>query len=129
MKKILFTFIPFFYTANMNAQFQKAMPPVADKKEHWRTIHDDKVLDNYYWMYDYFGKGPDSTKAVDYLVAENKDLDTVMEKSKKFQNDLFLEMKGRIKEKNEAAPYFDNGYYYYYRTDQGKQYFKFCRRK
>ncbi len=35
----------------------------------------------------------------------------------------------RIKEKNEAAPYFDNGYYYYYRTDQGKQYFKFCRRK
>jgi oligopeptidase B len=42
-------------------------------------------------MYDYFGKGPDSTRAVDYLVAENKYLDTVMEKSKEFQNDLLPE--------------------------------------
>ncbi len=80
-------------------------------------------------MYDYFGKGPDSTKAVDYLIAENKYLDTVMEKTKKFQADLFLEMKSRIKEKDEAAPYLDNGYYYYTRTDDGKQYYKYCRRK
>ncbi len=55
----------------MNSQFQKATPPVAEKKEHVRDIHGDKVIDYYYWMYDYFGKGPDSTKAVDYLKAEN----------------------------------------------------------
>ncbi|HEY4965264.1 MAG TPA: S9 family peptidase [Puia sp.] len=113
----------------LHAQFTVAIPPTAGIIPHWRVVQGDSVLDNYYWMYDYFGKGPDSTKAVAYLVAENKYLDTVMEKSKKFQSDLFLEMKGRIKEKNEAAPYFDNGYYYYYRTDQGKQYFKFCRKK
>jgi oligopeptidase B len=95
------------------------MAPVAGIIPHWRVIHGDSVLDNYYWMYDYFGKGPDSTKAVNYLIAENKYLDTVMEKTKKFQNDLFLEMKARIKEKNDAAPYLDNRYYFYNRTVQG----------
>lgn len=58
--------------------------PVAEKKEHWREIHSDRVLDNYYWMYDYFGKGPDSTKVVDYLTAENSYLDTMMNDTKAF---------------------------------------------
>ncbi len=111
------------------AQFTSAVPPIAPIQAHWRTIHGDSVLDNYYWMYDYFGKGPDSTKAVNYLIDENKYLDTVMEKTKKFQADLFQEMKSRIKEKDEGSHYLDNGYYYYSRTDDGKQYFKYCRRK
>lgn len=71
--------------AQINAQFQKASFPVAEKKEHWRTLHGDKVLDNYYWMYDYFGKGPDSTKVVDYLKAENNYLETVMAGTKQLQ--------------------------------------------
>jgi oligopeptidase B len=129
MKKIVLIFIPLLYTANMNAQFQKAIPPVADKKEHWRTIHDDKVLDNYYWMYDYFGKGPDSTKVVDYLKAENTYLETVMSGTEQLQADLFTEMKSKIKEKDESVPFFKNGYFYYSRTDDGKQYFKYCRKK
>jgi Protease II len=114
---------------NVNAQFQKATAPVAEKKEHWRNIHGDKVLDNYYWMYDYFGKGPDSTKVVDYLKAENKYLDEVMSGTKQFQSDLFAEMKARIKEKDESVPVFKNGYYYYSRTEDGKQYYKYCRKK
>ncbi|HRD42637.1 MAG TPA: hypothetical protein PLN30_02755, partial [Ferruginibacter sp.] len=76
-------------------------PPVAETKAHWRTIHGDSVLDNYYWMYDYFGKGPDSTKVVDYLKAENAYLDTMMSGTRPLQEALFTEMKGRIKEKDE----------------------------
>ncbi len=113
----------------INAQLPKLKAPVADKKEHWRTIHGDSVLDNYYWMYDYFGKGPDSTKAVDYLKAENTYLDTVMSGTKQMQADLFIEMKSRIKEKDESVPVFKNGYYYYTRTEDGKQYYKYCRKK
>lgn len=113
----------------MNAQFKTAKPPVAEKKEHIRDIHGDKVNDNYYWMYDYFGKGPDSTKAVDYLKAENAYLEEVMSPTKKLQEDLFTEMKARIKEKDESVPVFHNGYYYYSRTEDGKQYFKYCRKK
>lgn len=107
----------------------KAVPPVAEKKPHWRNLHGDSVLDNYYWMYDYFGKGPDSSKAVAYLEAENKYLDAVMGGTKQFQADLFNEMKSRIKEKDESVPVFKNGYYYYTRTEEGKQYYKYCRKK
>jgi len=97
--------------ANSYAQFGKATPPVADKKEHWRDINGDRVLDNYYWMYDYFGKGPDSTKVVNYLKAENTYLNTVMSGTQKLQADLFTEMKARIKEKDEGVPAFKHGYY------------------
>jgi len=129
MKKFLFLLILLGYSIHINAQFQKATAPVAGKKEHWRVMHADSVLDNYYWMYDYFGKGPDSSKVVNYLIAENAYLDTVMSSTKKFQDDLFAEMKARIKEKDENVPYFKNGYYYYSRTDSGEQYYKYCRKK
>ena len=107
----------------------KAKAPIAEKKEHWRTLHGDKVLDNYYWMYDFFGKGPDSTKVVNYLKAENAYLDKVMAGTKQLQADLFTEMKNRIKEKDESVPVFKNGYFYYTRTEDGKQYYKYCRKK
>lgn len=104
-------------------------PPIADTKEHVRIMFGDTVPDPYYWMYDYFGKGPDSTKVVNYLKAENNYLDTMMSGTKKLQENLFTEMKGRIKEKDESVPTFKNGYYYYVRTEDGKQYYKYCRKK
>jgi oligopeptidase B len=129
MKKIFTSLSILLYMANSYAQFEKATPPVADKKEHWRTVNGDRVLDNYYWMYDYFGKGPDSTKVVDYLKAENTYLNTVMSGTQKLQADLYTEMKARIKEKDEGVPVFKHGYYYYTRTEAGKQYYKYCRKK
>jgi oligopeptidase B len=121
--------ILFLLSYPVMAQFQKAIAPLADKKEHIRTIHGESVNDPYYWMYDYFGKGPDSTKAVDYLKAENAYLETVMSGTQKFQTDLFTEMKLRIKEKDESVPLFKNGYYYYTRTENGNEYYKYCRKK
>jgi oligopeptidase B len=129
MKQLFITLNFFLFMTNASAQFQKANAPVAEKKQHWRAIHDDRVLDEYYWMYDYFGKGPDSTKVVDYLKAENNYTETVMADTKKMQEDLFTEMKARIKEKDEAVPVQKNGYYYYTRTEEGKQYDKYCRKK
>jgi len=110
-------------------QWPDAKAPVAAIVPHNRIIHGDTVVDNYYWMIDYFKKGPDSTKVVDYLKAENAYLDTMMKSTKQFQDDLFKEMKGRIKEKDESVPVFRNGYFYYTRTDDGKEYYKYCRKK
>ena len=59
--------------------------PVAEKKPKELVAHGDTRIDNYYWMNDYFKKGPDSTKVVDYLKAENAYLDTMMSGSKKLQ--------------------------------------------
>ena len=78
-----------------------AKAPVAAIVPHNRIIHGDTVVDNYYWMIDYFKKGPDSTNVVDYLKAENAYLDTMMKSTEQFQENLFKEMKGRIKEKDE----------------------------
>jgi oligopeptidase B len=89
----------------------------------------DTRIDNYYWLDDYFKKGPDSNKVVDYLTAENKYYDTMMSGTKTLQEKLYNEMKGRIKEKDESVPVFKNGYYYYSRVEEGKDYFVYCRKK
>lgn len=117
-------------TLMMNAQnWSNAKPPIAEKQNHVREIHGDKVNDPYYWMNDYFKKGKDSTKVVNYLTAENTYWETMMKDMEPLREQLFKEMKARIKEKDESVPVFKNGYYYYSRTETGKQYFKYCRKK
>ena len=106
-----------------------AEAPKAAIKPHPRTIHGETVVDNYYWLNDYFKKGPDSTEVVKYLEAENAYTQALMAGTEKLQEKLFHEMKGRIKEKDESVPYFKNGYYYYTRTEEGQQYYKYCRKK
>ncbi len=103
--------------------------PVAQKQKHIREIHNDTVEDDYYWMIDYFKKGKDSAKVIEYLKEENAYAEKMMEDTKQFQENLFKEMKGRIKEKDESVPAFKNGYFYYTRTEEGKQYYKYCRKK
>lgn len=130
--------LAFFMTACNSSSTKKketykwpegVVAPVAEKNNKALTAHGDTRIDEYYWMNDYFKKGPDSTKVVDYLTAENAYLDTMMSGTKKFQEELFTEMKGRIKEKDESVPVLNNGYYYYTRTEEGKQYYKYCRKK
>lgn len=103
--------------------------PVAVTKPHKREIHNDQVIDEYYWMNDFFKEGPDADLVIDYLKKENEYTNTVLKPTEKLQEQLFQEMKARIKEKDESVPYLKNGYYYYTRTEEGKQYFKFCRKK
>ncbi len=103
--------------------------PVAVQKEHIRILHGDTVPDPYYWMIDYFSKGPDSTEVVNYLKAENDYTEKMMAGTNALQTKLFTEMKARIKEKDESVPVFKNGYFYYTRAEEGKQYYKYCRKK
>lgn len=104
-------------------------PPIAEKQEFVRVIHGDEVKDTYYWMIDYFTKGKDSTKVVNYLKDENTYWETMMKDTEPLRNELFQEMKARIKEKDESVPTLKNGYYYYTKTENGKQYYKYCRKK
>ncbi|WP_301933431.1 S9 family peptidase [Ferruginibacter sp.] len=103
--------------------------PVCEIKSTPLTAHGDTRTDNYYWLNDYFKKGPDSTKVVDYLLAENKYYDTMMSGTKTLQEKLYTEMKARIKEKDESVPSFKQGYFYYSRQVEGKDYFVYCRKK
>lgn len=114
---------------NKNIQWPEVSAPIAAVHPNKRQIHGDTVIDDYYWMIDYFKKGPRSAEVIDYLTAENTYTAAMLKETESFQEDLFREMKSRIKEKDESVPYFKNGYYYYSRTEEGNQYFKFCRKK
>jgi len=128
MKKIGILII--IMTTNFKAQQSSNIEaPIAEKIHHVREIHGDIVEDPYYWMIDYFKKGKNSEKVVDYLNSENLYTEFMMKDTKSFRENLFHEMKSRIKEKDESVPVFKNGYFYYSRTEEGKQYFKYCRKK
>ena len=102
--------------------------PTADKTPRTFVQHGDTIVDEYYWMNDFFKKGPDSSKVVDYLNAENAYLDTMMSGTKQFQVNLIAEMRGRIQEKDESVPITDNGFSYYTKTREGKQYYQYYRK-
>lgn len=92
-------------------------------------MHGDIRNDEYYWMGDFFREGPDSDQVVEYLNAENAYTDAMMAGTARFQESLFAEMKARIKEKDESVPVYSNGYWYYTRSEEGEQYFKYCRKQ
>lgn len=108
---------------------QHIKPPVATKKPKIITDHGISRIDNYFWMNDYFKKGPDSANVVAYLQQENAYYDSMMAGTKDLQEKLYQEMKRRIKEQDESVPFFKNGYYYYTRQVAGKDYYVSCRKK
>lgn len=116
----------------MNAFAQywpNVQPPKPAKKDYKRVLHNDEFSDPYYWMNAYFKKSADSSEIIEHLQAENAYTDAMMQDSNELQESLYQEMRKRIKEKDESVPVFYNGYYYYSRTDEGAEYFKYCRKK
>jgi len=99
-------------------------PPDAKKQPKELTIHGDTRIDNYYWL-----NQRDNQEVIDYLKAENEYTEAMMKPTEDFQEALFQEMKGRIKEDDESVPYLKNGYYYYFRYEEGRQYPIYCRKK
>jgi len=99
-------------------------PPLAKKVPKVTEIHGRKLVDNYFWLRD---KTNPEVKA--YLEAENAYTDAVMRATEPLQRKLYDEMLGRIKESDVEVPYQNGGYFYYSRTEAGKQYPILCRKK
>jgi oligopeptidase B len=99
-------------------------PPVAKKIPRTSEVHGVKLSDDYFWMRD--KKNPE---VISYLEAENAYTAEVMKGSAALQESLYREMLARIKETDTNVPYPMRGYLYYTRTEQGKQYPVFARRK
>jgi oligopeptidase B len=109
--------------------------PKASIRPHQLEMHGDVRVDNYYWMRlsdeQKESATPDeqTQEVVQYLNDENAYTKDVMQHTDAFQEKLFLEMKGRIKETDQSVPTKDNGYWYYTRFEQGKDYAFYCRKK
>ena len=97
--------------------------PIAIKKPQLLEIHGHQRQDPYYWMND-----RENQEVIDYLNAENAYRTEVMKPTEELQNQLFEEMKGRIKEQDESVPYYKSGYFWYTRYEKGSEYPIFCRK-
>ena len=103
----------------------KSIPvPVAAKKPVEHSKHNDIRIDDYFWLND-----RENPEVIDYLNQENEYYKKMTAHTAKFQEDLFQEMKARIKEDDESVPYFYNGYFYITRFATGKGYPIYSRRK
>jgi len=98
--------------------------PIASKRPHEVTQHGQTRIDEYFWM-----RYREDPAVIEYLQAENDYLEEIMQHTKPLQEQLYEEMKARIKEDDESAPIRHGDYFYYTRTETGKQYPYYCRKK
>jgi oligopeptidase B len=87
-------------------------------------IHGERLVDDYSWLRE---KANPEVRA--YLEAENAYTDAIMKPTEGFQQALYAEMLGRIQETDENVPYRWGEFFYYSRTEQGKQYSIYCRKR
>ena len=110
-------------------------PPIAKKEPFEMINHGHKRVDNYYWMRltdeQKKSKNPDAQTAevVSYIDLENNYTQRSLTHTSGLQENLFEEIIERIPKDDATVPYLDNGYFYYSRYEEGKEYAIYCRKK
>jgi oligopeptidase B len=103
---------------------ENVTPPVAEKITKELILHGDTRIDDYYWLNE-----RENPKVIEYLEAENVYREAVMKPTENLQAELYKEIVGRIKQEDMSVPYLDNGYYYYSRYEEGKEYPIYARKR
>jgi oligopeptidase B len=101
-----------------------AKPPVAKKVPVKATLHGEERVDDYGWLRD-----KKSADTIAYLEAENAYADALTKPLEPLAKTLYDEMYARIKHTDMQVPYRKDGFYYYTRTVEGKQYPILARKK
>ncbi len=108
--------------SQINAEMMK--PPVAKKIPKVDTLHGDIRVDNYYWL-----REKSNPEVIAYLEAENAYTDAMTAHWKPLQETIYKEILSRIKQTDLSVPYKLGEYWYYTRTEEGKQYAIYCRKR
>jgi oligopeptidase B len=98
-------------------------PPVAKIVPVTTTLFGDTRTDPYAWLRD--RNDPDTLA---YLEAENAYTRAMTKHTEELQATLYSEMLGRIKQTDLSVPVKQDDYFYYSRTEEGKQYAIYCRK-
>ncbi|MGH9819832.1 MAG: S9 family peptidase [Pyrinomonadaceae bacterium] len=102
-------------------------PPIAKKVPKVLKIHGYEITDNYAWLRDRNAtKDPEIMK---YLEDNNKYTESYMGKHQGFVDNLYKEMLGRIKQDDTSVPYKLGSYWYFNKSEEGKQYPVYYRSK
>jgi oligopeptidase B len=95
----------------------KKIPTRLEKQGHVR-------IDNYYWL-----RERDNPEVIAYLKAENEYAENEMSRADPSEDKLFDEIKARFKQTDMSVPYQRDGYFYYTRYEEGKEYPIFARKR
>jgi oligopeptidase B len=98
--------------------------PVARRIPSERTHHGDTFIDEYAWLGD-----KDDPETIAYLAAENAYVEAVTAGQADLRTEIFGEIKARTQEADLSVPSRKGGWWYYSRTEAGKQYAMHCRRE
>ncbi len=92
-------------------------PPIAKCVPTTRERHGDIVVDEYAWL-----RAKDDPEVIAYLEAENAYTEQALAHTKDLQERLFEEIRGRIQETDLSVPTRHGPWWWYSRTEEGKQY-------
>jgi oligopeptidase B len=90
---------------------------MAPRVPHSVTLHGETLEDDYAWLRD-----KDDPRVVAHLTRENAYAEAALAGTGELQERLYKEMLARIKETDLSVPYRKGRYWYYARTEEGKQY-------
>jgi oligopeptidase B len=110
--------------AQMDGGAAPPQPPMAERKPKITEIHGDKLVDDYFWL-----REKANPAVLEHLKAEDAYTLAIMKPTEALQEKLYKEMLSHIKQTDTNVPFRLGGYFYYTRTEEGKQYPIFCRRK
>ena len=113
-----------FFGYNLPMTNLTSAPPIAKIVPKIDALHGETRTDPYFWM-----REKSNPEVIQYLDAENAYTDAVLAPTKELQETLYAEMKGRIQETDLSVPYKYGDYFYYSRTEEGKQYPVRCRKR
>jgi oligopeptidase B len=99
-------------------------PPMTEKKPKTTNIHGTTLVDDYFWL-----REKTDPAVMAHLQAEDAYAMSVMKPTEALQQKLYNEMLGHIKQTDTNVPYRWGNYFYYTRTEEGKQYPIYCRKK
>lgn len=108
----------------MKVAAQEIIAPRIKKVPVKLEKHGDVRTDNYFWL-----RERENSEVLDYLTRENVYNDQMTAHTKELQENLFQEVKKRIKEDDSSVPYKLNGYWYITRFEKGKDYPIYSRKK
>jgi oligopeptidase B len=112
------------YLAAAQPVMSATKPPATEKKPHVTKIHGDTLVDNYFWL-----REKTNADVIAHLEAENAYTAAMMSDTQPLQQKLYDELLGHVKQTDINVPYRLGEYYYYSRTEEGKQYLIYARKK
>src|ERR1700730_12392310 len=103
--------------AQSNGGTTAPLPPMAEKKPKETRIHGETLVDDYFWL-----REKANPRVIEHLKAEDAYAQAMMKPTEALQKKLYQEMLSHIKQTDRNVPYHWGAYFYYSRTEEGKQY-------